>query len=63
MLTLRRQYNAEPGCAYRRWANSRWNISTAHLIAAGSAVLDERHHVLDIPKHGSMREQLKCERR
>lgn len=31
VLTDRRQYNLSPGLATNLWANSLWNISTAHL--------------------------------
>ena len=32
VLTDSRQYNLSPGLATSLWANSRWNINTAHLM-------------------------------
>jgi hypothetical protein len=30
-LTLNRQYSSDPGLAVNLWANSFWNMRTAHL--------------------------------
>ena len=57
------QYNLSPGLATRRSANSRWNISTAHLqkLQRSRKRCYDKHQYRDLPEKWSMQEELEYE--